>query len=77
MSGAIPPPSNTSSWRGAQLKAQGLYLYIYLENRVLRRIPGTQTGDVAGSWRRLHSEELHSFYASSNVIRTIKSRRMR
>jgi hypothetical protein len=33
---------------------------------------------VAGGWRRLHHEELHNLYASSNIIiRVIKSRRMR
>jgi hypothetical protein len=31
----------------------------------------------AGGWRRLHNEELHNFYASPNIIKVIKSRRMR
>jgi hypothetical protein len=32
---------------------------------------------AAVSWRRLHNEELHNFYASTNIIRVIKSRRKR
>jgi hypothetical protein len=47
------------------------------ENRVLRRSFGPKREEVAGGWRRLHNEELHHFYASPNIIRTIKSRRMR
>jgi hypothetical protein len=48
------------------------------ENRVLRRIFRPKREDVAGEgWRRLHNEELHNLYASSYVLRVIKSRRMR
>jgi hypothetical protein len=32
---------------------------------------------VTGGWRKLHDEELHNFYFSPNIIRIIKSRRMR
>jgi len=32
---------------------------------------------VVGGWRRLHNEKLHNFYTSPNIIRVIKSRRMR
>jgi hypothetical protein len=44
---------------------------------MLKRIFGPKRDDVAGGWRRLHNEELHNLYASSNIIRVIKSRRMR
>jgi hypothetical protein len=44
---------------------------------VLRRIYGPKREEVAGSWRRLHIEELHNLYALPNIIRVIKSRRMR
>jgi hypothetical protein len=32
---------------------------------------------VTGDWRKLHKEELHNLYSSRNIIRMIKSRRMR
>jgi hypothetical protein len=42
------------------------------ENAVLRGIFGPKREEVAGGWRRLHNEELHSFYASQNIIRVIR-----
>jgi hypothetical protein len=47
-----------------------------LGNRILRRITGHKREEVAGGWRRLHHEELHNLYASPNIVRVIKSRRM-
>jgi hypothetical protein len=47
------------------------------ENRVLRRIFGSKREEAAGEWRRLHNEELNDLYSSPNIIRVIKSRRMR
>jgi hypothetical protein len=47
------------------------------ENRVLRRIFGHKREEVAGHWRRLHNEELQNLYTSPNIIRVMKSRRMR
>ena len=46
------------------------------ENKILRRIFGPKRGEN-GEWRRLHNEELHSFYRSPNIVRVIKSRRLR
>jgi hypothetical protein len=47
------------------------------ESRVMRRIFGPKREEVAGSWRRLHNEELHNLYASLNIFRVNRSRRMR
>jgi hypothetical protein len=44
---------------------------------VLRRIFGLKRDEVAGDLRKLHNEELHNLYSSPNIIRIIKSRRMR
>jgi hypothetical protein len=47
------------------------------ENRVLRRTFVPEREKVAGGWRRLHNKELHNICASPNIIRAIKSRRIR
>jgi hypothetical protein len=47
------------------------------ENRVLRRIFGPKRNEVMGGWRKLHNEELHKLCSSLNIVRMIKSRRMR
>jgi hypothetical protein len=44
---------------------------------VLRRIVGPKRDEVTGEWRKLHSEELHNLYSSPDIIRQVKSRRMR
>jgi len=47
------------------------------ENVVLRRIFGPRRDKVTGKWRKLHNEELNDLYSSPNIVRVIKSRRMR
>jgi hypothetical protein len=46
------------------------------ENRVLRKIFGPKR-EADRSWRILHNDELHNMYSSPNIVRVIKSRRMR
>jgi hypothetical protein len=47
------------------------------ENRVLRRIFGSKMDEVTGEWRKLHNEELNGLYSLPNIVRVIKSRRLR
>ena len=47
------------------------------QNMVLRRIFRPRRDEVTVEWRRLHNEELNDLYSSTNIMRVIKSRRMR
>ena len=47
------------------------------ENMVLRRIFGPRRDEVPGLWRRMHNEKQNYLYSSPNIVRVIKSRRMR
>ena len=47
------------------------------ENRVLRRVFGPKRDQVTGEWRKLHNEELSDMYSLPNIVRVVKSRRMR
>jgi len=47
------------------------------ENRVLRRVFGPKRDKVTGEWRKLHNEELRDIYSLPNIVRGVKSRRMR
>ncbi|KAJ4450566.1 hypothetical protein ANN_01993 [Periplaneta americana] len=47
------------------------------ENKVLRKIFGAKRDEVTGEWRKLHNAELHALYSSPDIIRNLKSRRLR
>jgi len=47
------------------------------ENRVLIRVFGLTRVEVTGEWRKLHNEELNDMYSLPNIVRVVKSRRMR
>ena len=47
------------------------------ENRVLRRVFGPKRDDVTGDWRKLHNEGLSDLYSLPNIVRVVKSRRMK
>ena len=47
------------------------------ENRVLRKVFGSKRDEVTGEWRTLHYEELSDLYSLPNIVRVVKSRRMR
>jgi hypothetical protein len=48
-----------------------------IENRVLRRVFGPKRDEVTGEWRKLHNEKLNDLYSLPNIVRVVKSRRMR
>ena len=45
--------------------------------RVLRRVFGSKRDEVTGEWRKLYNEELRDLYSLPNILRVVKSRRMR
>jgi hypothetical protein len=47
------------------------------ENRVLNTLFGPKRDDVTGEWTKLHNEELNDLYSLPNIVRVVKSRRMR
>ena len=62
------------TWSLTLWEERGLRVF---ENRVLRRIFGPKRDEVSGEWRKLHNEELSYLYTLPNIVRVVKSRRMR
>jgi hypothetical protein len=54
-----------------------LFLLILFEIKVLKRIFVSSRDEIIGGWRKLYNEELKNMYLLPNVIRMMKSRRMR
>ena len=47
------------------------------ENRVLRKVFGPKREEVTGELRKLHNEELRDLYSLPNIVRVVKSRKLR
>ena len=47
------------------------------ENKVHKKIFGAKRDEITRVWRKLHNAELHALYSSPNIIRKLKSRRLR
>jgi hypothetical protein len=47
------------------------------ENRVLRRVFGLKRDEMTGEWGKMHNEELNDLHALPNILRVVKSKRMR
>jgi hypothetical protein len=62
------------TWSVTLREEHGLRVF---ENRVVRRIFGPKRDEVTTECRKLHNEELYNLYSSSDIIRQVKSRRMR
>ncbi|KAJ4435345.1 hypothetical protein ANN_17958 [Periplaneta americana] len=62
------------TWTLTLRKEQKLKVF---ENKALRKIFGAKRDEVTGEWRKLHNTELHALYSSPDIIRNLKSRRLR
>ena len=78
-------PSSATSWYIASVRGVLILALLVLwfvkrtvvfENRVLRRVFGSKRDEVTGEWRKLHNE-LSDLYSLPNIMRMVKSRRMR
>jgi hypothetical protein len=56
------------------MKIYSCYLFVYI---LTTFSVGLKTDKILGGWRDLHNEDLHNLYSSPNIIRMIKSRKIR
>jgi hypothetical protein len=73
----IIPPVVLYGCETWSLTLRGEHRLRVFENRVLRGIFGNKRDEVTGEWRKLHSGKFHNLYSSPDIIRQIKSRRMK
>ncbi|KAJ4429548.1 hypothetical protein ANN_21717 [Periplaneta americana] len=64
----------SETWTLTLREEQNLRVF---ENKVLRKIFEAKRDEVTGDWRKLHNAELHALYSSPDIIKNIKSRRLR
>ncbi|KAJ4435904.1 hypothetical protein ANN_18524 [Periplaneta americana] len=72
--------SGAETWtlrRSEEKRLRTFEMLRVFENKVLRKIFGAKRDEVTGEWRKLHNTELHALYSSPDIIRNIKSRRLR
>jgi hypothetical protein len=62
------------TWSLILREERGLLVF---ENRVLRRVFEPKRDEVTKEWRKLRNEELNDLYSLPNIVRVVKSRRMR
>jgi hypothetical protein len=73
----IIPPVVLYGYETWSLTLREEHRFKLFQSRVLRRIVGSKRDEVTGDWRKMHTGELHNLYSSQDIIRHIKSRRLR